>query len=148
MLVLGARVAENKKKLSSLVNTVVLCGKQNISLVMQRGIVETIGLCWISKHTQMTRLKKHLESDSRDAIYTPKTISNSVIHVTGQYIQNRLVQCGCSVSAVTRKTYHATAMDQDRLNGLPLMNIHYTMDLDVTGINDDFGKREMLHAMN
>jgi len=51
-------------------------------------------------------------------------------------------ECERSISALRLlKTYLRTTMEEERMNGLLLMHIHYTMSMDTDAIIDEFARR-------
>ena len=51
-------------------------------------------------------------------------------------------ECGRSISALRRlKTYLPSSMNQERLNGLAIRNVHYMMKIDMDQVINIFSRK-------
>lgn len=102
--VMADRVAINRERLKSIVNTIVLCGRQNIPL---RGHYDS-GTD-VEKHTSANHgnfwallkfrveagdkvLEEHLTIAARNATYTSADIQNQIITILGDHIREQIIQ--------------------------------------------------------
>lgn len=96
---------ENRKKLISIVETVILCGRQQIAL-RSKNETGKIGITEPSNNDGNFRailrfransgdiyLKEHISSQASDSrsMYTSPTIQNEIIHLCGNFIQENIV---------------------------------------------------------
>ena len=97
-------IAENRTKLRSIAATVIFCGRQGIALRGHRddGLVaqtETAvnhgnfqALLQFRIDAGDTVLKEHLQTASRNAMYTSKEVQNEMIVVCGDIIRSKILQ--------------------------------------------------------
>lgn len=98
-------VVKNRKKLQSIVETIILCGRQNIPLRGHRDSAVDMESC-VSKtknHGNLwallqfrisagdTILRDHLDNAPMNATYTSPDIQNQVIHVLGDHIRDKVL---------------------------------------------------------
>ena len=102
---LSHTIQTNKQKLSSIVETIVLCGRQNIPLWGHRDSgTEVEGAhSSISNHGNFrallnfrisagdTTLKHHLETAGMNATYTSPDIQNQIINILGDHIREAIL---------------------------------------------------------
>ena len=91
----NAIVAKNRKKLQSFVETIILCGRQNIPLRGHHdgGLDLECNACESHGNSfalQQETLQDHLANAPRNATYTSLDIQNQVIDILGDYIQRIL----------------------------------------------------------
>ena len=95
-------VATNRKKLLSIIETIILCGRQNIPLRGHRdaGTVlecesEGHGNFWALLQFRIssgdTLLRDHLATAPRNATYVSPDIQNQVIQVLGDHVLNKIL---------------------------------------------------------
>ena len=101
---ISKRIAENRTKLQSIAATVVFCRRQGIALRGHRddGPVAPTETTVIHGNFQALLqfridsgdavLKEHLQTASRNAMYTSKEIQNEMIGVCGDIIRNKILQ--------------------------------------------------------
>ena len=97
------QIALNRKKLISIVETIVLCGRQNISLRGHRDGVSDAehdpsaqhGNFWALLQFRVaagdTILKDHLSNSSRNATYTSSRIQNQILAILGKSIAQIII---------------------------------------------------------
>lgn len=94
-------IAENHKKLQSIVKTVVLCGKQNIALRGHRDDATSDPDCNPGNFQALLHFRvdagdeilgEHLNTAGRNATYRSKTIQNEIIQLSGEWIQEKIVK--------------------------------------------------------
>ena len=102
---LAGRVASNRLKLESVIETVVLCGRQNILLRGHRDGIYDREKDTASNHVNVwaiidyavkrgdTVLWEHLHSPAGNAAYTSSNVQNQLINIIGAYIRDVI----CSV---------------------------------------------------
>ena len=94
------QVAENRKKLKSILKTVILCGQQNLPLRGHRDDSSStstnkgnfLALLEFRAEAGDSVLAKHFESTSSRSTYTSKTIQNELIHACGSYIREKILE--------------------------------------------------------
>ena len=96
-------IAKNKQKLKSIVETIILCGRQGIALRGHRNdwkhIKEVphanpgnfIALLQFRAASGDQILADHLASTGANALYTSKTIQNEVIQISGGIIRSTIL---------------------------------------------------------
>ena len=96
-------VATNRKKLQSIIETVILCGRQNIplrgsrdaSLDIERATCENHGNFWALLQFRVLAgdlaLKEHLATAPKNATYTSPDIQNQVIDIVGDHILEKIL---------------------------------------------------------
>ncbi|XP_011404810.1 PREDICTED: 52 kDa repressor of the inhibitor of the protein kinase-like [Amphimedon queenslandica] len=97
-------IQTNRRKLHSIVETIMLCGRQNIPLRGHRDSGTDIkGASSSSNHGNFqalltfrvsagdTILKEHLESAGKNAIYTSPEIQNQILNILGDYIRDAIL---------------------------------------------------------
>ncbi len=92
------QIAENRLKLKSILKTVILCGRQNLSLRGHRDHSTStsvnkgnfLALLEFRAEAGDSVLSKHFESASSRCTYTSKTIQNELIIVCGSYISEKI----------------------------------------------------------
>ena len=98
-------VASNRKKIESVAETIILCGRQGISLRRHRDDWKRledsphsnpgnfIALLKFRAHGGDTVLSDHLRTASahRNALYTSKTIQNEIINICGDIIREAIL---------------------------------------------------------
>ena len=92
---LAQQIATNRQKLRSIVETIVLCGRQNMSLRGHRDSMMDVehtpdaqhGNFWALLQFRVaagdTVLRDHLAKSSRNAMYTSSRIQNQILDILG-----------------------------------------------------------------
>ena len=100
---LSDRIAQNRKKLGSIIDTVVLCGCQNIALRGQHDSAKDAKTDETANHTNFRALlnfraeagddilAKHLENTGKNATYTLADIQNQLICILGHQIHDQIL---------------------------------------------------------
>ena len=95
-------VAKNRKKLQSIIETIILCGRQDIplrghqdsGLDLERSACESHGnFCALLQFRIAAGdsvLQDHLSNAPRNATYTSPDILNQVIDILGDYIRRQI----------------------------------------------------------
>ena len=95
-------VAKNRKKLQSIIETIILCGRQDIplrchhdsGLDLERSACESHGNFWALLQFRIAAgdsvLQDHLSNVPRNATYTSPDILNQVIDILGDYIRRQI----------------------------------------------------------
>ena len=98
------RVSENLRKLRSIVETVIFCGRQAIAFRGHRDDAPAVRENPTINHGNFLALlqfriqagddvlKKHLETAAGNALYTSKTIQNEMIEICGDIIRNKILE--------------------------------------------------------
>lgn len=100
------QIALNRQKLMSIFKTIILCGRQNISLRGHRDNITDLEKDIMSSHNHGnflellyfrvdggdTVLQNHLAKAARNAIYTSSVIQNQIIDVISSQIHDKIVQ--------------------------------------------------------
>ena len=98
------RIAQNRLKLRSIVETVILCGRQGIALRGHRDDQTHVESDPLSNHGNFLALLKfrieagdqalgdHLKTAPANAMYTSKTIQNELVSICGNFIQERILE--------------------------------------------------------
>ena len=98
------QISTNRQKLCSIVETVVLCGRQNIPLRGHRDSAMDIehspnaqhGNFWALLQFRVaagdTVLRDHLAQSSRNATYTSSCIQNQILDILGSTVVRKIVQ--------------------------------------------------------
>ena len=98
-----AEVTENRKKMRSIVETIILCGRQNIPLRghrdnmldLERDETANKGNFWALLHFRVaagdTVLGDHLERSAKNAIYTSPDIQNQIIEILGHNVRHKIL---------------------------------------------------------
>ena len=96
--VVASQIAENRKKLSSIVKTILLCGRQNLPLRGHRELEASLN-CGNFRALLAFRidsgdaiLEGHLATAQKNATYVSNTIQNSLISVIGKSIQHKILE--------------------------------------------------------
>ena len=103
---MAERVASNRKKLSSIFKTIVLCGRQNIALRGHRDNATDIerDLAEVENHGNFralldfrvdagdTLLDQHLTTSARNATYTSSAIQNQIIDVLSDQVRQKIIR--------------------------------------------------------
>ena len=96
------RIQQNRIVLRSIIDTVILCGQQGISLRGHRDDYTSVSSNPDQNHGNFLELlnfrvragdlvlKQHLSTAARNATYTSKTIQNDIIHLCGKMIQRSI----------------------------------------------------------
>ena len=90
---------KNMHVLSTIVNAILYCGKQNIALRGHRddwtssapnkgNFIALLNL--IAQYDE--KLKQHLEYGKRNALYTSKTVQNEILVIIGKFIREKLTE--------------------------------------------------------
>ena len=104
--VLAERVAVNRQKLSSIMKTIVLCGRQNIALRGHRDSLTDVerDILGSDNHGNFlallnfrieagdTVLGEHLSTAARNATYTSNTIQNQIVDVLSDQVKQQIIQ--------------------------------------------------------
>ena len=97
------RIQQNRIILRSIIDTVILCGQQGISLRGHRDDYTSVSSNPDQNHGNFLELlnfrvragdlalKQHLSTAARNATYTSKTIQNDIIHLCGKMIQRSIL---------------------------------------------------------
>ena len=97
------RVASNRRKLASIIKTIVFCGSQNVALRghrdnatdLETDTFENHGNFWALLKFRVdsgdTVLQEHLTTSSRNATYTSSNIQNQLIDIICNQIQRKLL---------------------------------------------------------
>jgi len=99
------QVTENRERLKPIIETLILCGKQNIPLrghrddgellnSNQQTLKNDVNFREILRYRVQSRdmiLKKHLESSSSRATYISKEIQNKLLHCIGDELKSLIV---------------------------------------------------------
>ena len=108
----------NRKKLQSIIETVILCGRQNIplrgshdaGLDLERGACENHGNFWALLQFRVSAgdlaLKEHLATAPKNATYTSPDIQNQVIDIIGDHILEKIL------SKVKKAQYFSLIADE------------------------------------
>ena len=98
--VVQAQIAENRKKIKSIIKTVILCGQNNIPLRGKRddspdnellqGNFQSLLEFRMDSGDEI--LKKHFETAPRNATYRSKTIQNQIINTVGNHIISKIAR--------------------------------------------------------
>ena len=95
-------VAKNRQKLQSMIETIILCGRQDIplrgrhdsGLDLERNACESRGNFWALLQFRIAAgdsvLQDHLSNAPRNATYTSPDILNQVIDILGDYIRRQI----------------------------------------------------------
>ena len=95
------RIATNRRKLASIIDTIVFCGRQNVALCghhdsatdLERDTSENHGNFWALLKFRVdagdTILKEHLETAAKNALYTSPIIQNQIIC---NHIQQKILE--------------------------------------------------------
>ena len=98
--VMAERIATNRERLKSIVNTVVLCGRQNIPLRghhdsgtdVEKRTFTNHGNFWALLKFRVEAgdkvLEEHLSTAARNATYTSADIQNQIIAIIGEHIRD------------------------------------------------------------
>lgn len=112
------KIAVNRQKLYSIIETIVLCGRQNISLRGHRDTFHEVehapnaqhGNFWALLQFRMQAgdviLKDHLAQSSRNATYTSSRIQNQILDVLGSTIVFKIIE------KVKKATYYTVIADE------------------------------------
>ena len=126
-------VAENQKKIKSIVETVILCGRQGIAL---RGHLDDLkhlsdssssnpsNFIALLQFRGVTVLAEHLRTVStrRNALYTSKTTQNEIIDISGNIIRGTILAKICEARFFSSMVDEATdAANDEQL----AVSIHY-----------------------
>ena len=106
---LAIQIAENRQKLHPVVKTIVFCGQQNIPLrghhegesSQSPGNFKALLTFRVESGDHI--LKSHMDTCSRNAVYTSKNIQNEIISVVGSWIQSKLlhaIQTGSKIFSI------------------------------------------------
>ena len=104
----GARdtIMNNRKKFHSIIETIVLCGRQNIALRGHRDSATDLegpqsastnhGNFWALLNFRIsagdTHLRDHLHTASRNAMYTSPVIQNQIINILGDTVRDTILR--------------------------------------------------------
>ena len=102
---LADRIAMNRKKLESIMNTIILCGRQNIPLRGHRDSATDIerDVAGIANHGNFvallnfriesgdTVIREHLSTAARNATYTSNTVQNQIITVLADQVTTSII---------------------------------------------------------
>ena len=108
-------IQSNRQKLHSIVETIVLCGRQNIALRGHRDSgtdverVQSTGVNHGNFRALLdfrissgdTLLREHLQKAGSNAIYTSPDIQNQIIDILGDQIRDKILKKVCSSSCYT-----------------------------------------------
>ena len=92
------QVESNKKKLQSIVKTILFCGRQIISLWGHRELSDAKNtgnfraLLQFSVESGDDLLRDHIENAPKNATYISNTIQNEIIVVIGELIQKKILE--------------------------------------------------------
>ena len=98
------RIAQNRLKLKSIAETIILCGRQGIALRGHRDDGTHTDCDPLTNHGNFLALlqfriqagdevlKKHLQTAQGNALYTSKTIQNELITICGNLIKQNILQ--------------------------------------------------------
>ena len=96
-----ATIQKNRKKIGSIVDTVILCGKQNLAYRGRRDDSSNCKGMWFAGNFQAllqfranggdTILSEHLETAAGNATYRSKTIQTEFINLCGDYVLDKIV---------------------------------------------------------
>ncbi len=103
--VLADRLSTNRQKLSSIMKTILLCGRQNFALRghrdsaldLERDVDSTmnhgnfLALLKFRIDAGDSVLDEHLSTAARNATYTSKTIQNQIIRVLAEQVTNHII---------------------------------------------------------
>ena len=96
-------VASNRKKLQSIVETIVFCGRQNIplrrhrdsGLDVERNATASHGNFWALLEFRVAAgdsvLRDHLAKAPRNAMYTSPDIQSQIIDILGDYVRQKIL---------------------------------------------------------
>ena len=96
-------VATNRKKLHSIIETIVLCGRQNIPLRghrdtvldVERSDIESHGNFWALLQFRVDAgdlaLRGHLANTPRNAMYTSPDIQNQIVNILGDHVRDKIL---------------------------------------------------------
>ena len=96
-------VASNRRKLQSIIETILLCGRQNIplrghrdsGLDIERSSTENHGNFWALLQFRVDAgdlvLRDHLANTPRNAMYTSPDIQNQIVDILGDHIQEKIL---------------------------------------------------------
>ena len=102
--VVADRIASNRKKLASIIKTIVLCGHQNIALRGHRDNATDLeednlhnhGNFWALLKFRVdsgdTVLQEHLTTSPRNATYTSPKVQNQLINIISNQIQQKILE--------------------------------------------------------
>ena len=97
-------VVMNRKKLKSIINTIILCGRQNFPLRghsdsstdLEEHASAKHGNFWALLHFRVEAgdeiLKDHLATAAKNATYTSGDIQNQIISILGEYIRDQILK--------------------------------------------------------
>ena len=95
------RIAENRVKLRSIVETIIFCGRQGIALRGHRDDQTNVESNPLSNHGNFLALLQfcvqagdhvlgnHLETAPANALYTSETVQDELISICGNHIQEK-----------------------------------------------------------
>ena len=101
--ILATRIAENRQKIKSIVETIILCGQQNIPLRghrdsmldLERDEIASSGNFWALLHFRAAAgdsvLCNHLTHAPRNALYTSPDVQNQIIDILCDYIRHKIL---------------------------------------------------------
>ncbi len=100
---LADRVATNRQRLMSIVKTVLLCGRQNITLIGHGSAKQTESDSHVNRGNFRTLLEFGIDAGDRDlgrhistaptnATYTSATIQNGLINIIGDLIRLQILE--------------------------------------------------------
>lgn len=107
------RIAENRSKLRSIVETVIFCGRQGIALRGHRDDRTTVnedpdhnhGNFWALLNFRVSSgdnvLEQHLKNTTGNASYTSKTVQNQLISLCGDFIRETILKQAREASALS-----------------------------------------------
>ena len=96
-------ISENRQKLKSIVETIILCGRQNFplrghrdsTLDLERDEAANSGNFWALLHFRAAAgdsvLRDHLAHASRNATYTSPDVQNQIIDILGDYVRHKIL---------------------------------------------------------
>ena len=99
--VIDNTIKENRMKLRSVIDTIVLCGKQNLAYRGRRDDSSNYAGIWFAGNFQAllayraeggdALLKEHIKSSSGNATYRSKTIQNELISLCGDFVLDSIL---------------------------------------------------------
>ena len=139
------RIANYRQKLHSIVETIVLCRRQNIPLRshrdnttdLERDTTASHGNFWALLHFRVAAgdsiLRDHLATAARNATYTSADIQNQLIAIVGDQIRNKIL------SNVKKAQWFTIMADEvtDSSNKEQLSLVIRYVDPDDCGIRED-----------
>ena len=99
----AAQISQNQQKIKSIIETIILCGRQNISLRghrdsmldLERDETASHGNFWALLHFRATAgdlvLREHLAHSPRNATYTSPDVQNQIIDILGDYVRRKIL---------------------------------------------------------